>query len=110
MWAPFVFCNSSLDCILDHERCQIMPSDNVIRTVMGVSIMEKCLELCKAEEHSFGNKDCKAFTHFGAESYPFRNSCILFYTCTKRRPCKGCTTGSSQTECTCSIKYSSVID
>ena len=116
IWVPFVLSSTSnLDCILDHEQCQINPghpySRNVIRTVMGVSTMEECLDLCKAEvDDNYGLRLCKAFTHFGAESFPFRDSCILFSSCTQRRPCKGCTTGSSQTECSCSIKYASVVD
>ena len=116
IWVPFVLSSTSnLDCILDHEQCQILPGTrgNIIRTVMGVSTMEKCLELCETEDPGQGpwmGRRCTAFTHFGAESFPFRDSCILFSSCTQRRPCKGCTTGSSQTECSCSIKYASVID
>ena len=122
IWVPFVLSSTSnLDCILDHEQCQIKPSsssgrNNVIRTVMGVNSMEMCLELCKAQDPSgpyqFSKQGpkCTAFTHFGPESFPFQDSCILFSSCTKRRPCKDCTTGSSQSECACSIKYATVIN
>ena len=112
---------------------------NVIRTVMEVS-RERCLELCEIQGTGpFGGTRCQAATHFGAESFPFRcfctcvfvflylyvclsiylfgagsflfrGSCMLFSSCNNRRPCKDCITGSHQTHCTCSINYASVSD
>ena len=98
-----VSCSSDLDCFLDHEECEIRPH-NLITTVMDVLTMDQCLALCQDE---FA---CVSFTHFGAESYPFRDTCMLFSSCITRRPCQDCTTGSSQSECLCSIQYSSEID
>jgi len=95
--------SSDLDCFLDHQECEIYP-DNLITTVTDVLTMDQCLALCQDE------LTCVAFTHFGSESYPLRESCMMFSSCSTRRPCQGCTSGSSQSECLCSIKYSSEID
>ena len=95
--------SSDLDCFLDQQECEIHP-DNLITTVTEVLTMDQCLGLCQDEF------TCVAFTHFGPESYPFRDTCMLFSSCSERRPCQGCTTGSSQSECLCSVKYSSEID
>ena len=95
--------SSDLDCFLDHQECEIHP-DNLINTVTDVPTMEQCLALCQDEF------TCVAFTHFGSQAYPLRESCVMFSSCSERRPCQGCTTGSSQSECLCSINYSSEID
>ena len=95
--------SSDLDCFLDQQECEIHP-DNLITTVTDVLTMNQCLALCQDEF------TCVAFTHFGSESYPFSDTCMLFSSCSERRPCQGCTTGSSQSECLCSIQFSSKID
>ena len=71
-------CSSDLDCFLDQQECEIHP-DNLITTVTNVSTMDQCLGLCQDE------LTCVAFTHFGSESYPFRDACMLFSHCKKRR-------------------------
>ena len=53
---------------------------------------------------------CLSIYLFGAGSFLFRGSCMLFSSCNNRRPCKDCITGSQQTHCTCSINYASVSD
>ena len=116
IFASLISCNKvDLDCIHENEECQILydrsqvQPENLLRTIMGVSTVEKCLELCRTEKTNVNGQTCHAFTYFGAESFPFRAACMLFSHCKKRRPCQDCTTGSSETECTCSINYSSVI-
>ena len=83
IFAKMVSC-SNFDCIHENEECQILP-DNLLRTVMGVPTAERCLELCQTEKTNYYGQECQAFTHFGADSYPFRNACMLFSNCRKRR-------------------------
>ena len=103
LFLGFVSCSSDLDCFLDHQECEIHP-DNLISTVTDVLTMDQCLALCQDE------LTCVAFTHFGSESYPLSESCMLFSSCSARRPCQGCTTGSSQSTCLCSVQFSSKIN
>ena len=103
LFLELVSCSSDLDCFLDHQECEIH-QDNLITTVTDVPTMDQCLALCQDEF------TCVAFTYFGTEGYPLRESCVMFSSCSMRRPCQGCTTGSSQSECLCSIQYSSEID
>ena len=103
LFLELVSCSSDLDCFLDHQECEIH-EDNLITTVTDVPTMDQCLALCQDEF------TCVAFTYFGTEGYPLRESCVMFSDCSIRRPCQGCTTGSSQSECLCSIQYSSEID
>ena len=100
LFLELVSCSSDLDCFLDHQECEIH-EDNLITTVTDVPTMDQCLALCQDEF------TCVAFTYFGTEGYPLRESCVMFSACSMRRPCQGCTTGSSQSECLCSIQYSS---
>ena len=93
---------ADIDCFLDGEECEIR-SDNLIHTFMGVPTVEECAAL---GEDQFA----EAFTHFGADSSPYHNTCLIFSSCTERRSCQDCTTGSSQRECTCSLKYSGEVD
>ena len=95
--------SSDLDCFLDQQECEIHP-DNLITTVTDVLTIHQCLALCQDQF------TCVAFTHFGPEGFPLRASCVMFSSCATRRPCLGCTTGSSQSECLCSIHYSSGVD
>ena len=100
--ALFVFCKGDIDCFLDGEECEIR-SDNLIHTFMGVPTVEECAALCE-------DQFAEAFTHFGPESTPYHNTCLIFSSCIERRSCQDCTTGSSQGECTCSLKYSGTVD
>ena len=103
--APFLFflfsrANSGpqIDCFIDLQECDIR-EDNLISTFLGIPSTEECQHLCEDE------LTCTAFTHFGSNSHPIPDSCLLFSACKERRACQSCTTGSSQTECTCSISY-----
>ena len=90
---------SNLDCFLDEQECEMRP-ENHLDTVMGVSKMIECLDLCNEDIR------CKAFTHLVKEE-----TCRLFSFCpsTERRPCEDCSTGSSQTECLCGINHQSEV-
>ena len=87
-----------IDCFIDLQECDIR-EDNLISTFLGIPSTEECQQLCEDE------LTCTAFTHFGSNSHPIPDSCLLFSACKERRACQSCTTGSSQTECTCSISY-----
>ena len=100
--ATLFSCRAEIDCFLDGEECEIR-SDNLVHTFMGVPTVEECASLCTDQ---FG----QAFTYFGPDSSPYHNTCLIFSSCTERRPCQDCTTGSSQEECTCSLKYSGEVD
>ena len=90
---------SNLDCFLDKQECEMDP-DNHLDTVMGVSKMIECLDLCDADMR------CNAFTFLVKEE-----TCRLFSSCpaSERRPCEDCSTGSSQTECLCGVNYESEV-
>ena len=87
-----------IDCFVDNQECEIS-ADNLIHTFLGISSIEECKLLCEDEV------TCIAFTHFGSNNHPIPDGCLLFSSCRERTPCENCTTGSSQTECTCSIAY-----
>ena len=93
-----VTASSQIDCFVDQQECDIRP-DNLIHTSLGIASIEECQQLCEDEVAWI------AFTHFGSSAHPFPDGCLLFSSCRDRRPCQNCTTGSSQTECRCSIPY-----
>merc|ERR1719367_69195 len=87
-----------IDCFVDKQECDIRP-DNLIHTFLGITSIEECRQLCEDEA------TCTAFTHFGSDSRPIQDGCLLFSSCKERRACENCTLGTSQAECTCSISY-----
>ena len=93
-----VTASPQIDCFIDQQECDIR-QDNLIHTFLGIPSIEECQQLCEDEV------TCIAFTHFGSESQPIEDGCLLFSSCKDRRACQNCTTGSSQTECRCSISY-----
>ena len=95
--------NPQIDCFLDNQECEI-GSNNLLHTYMGITTMEECTALCEDELL------CIAFTHFGIAGNPMGEACLLFSGCASRVPCEECITGSSQTECFCSIDYFGHID
>ena len=106
-----VFSSSSasphIDCFLDNQECEIT-ADNLVHTFMGISAIDECRELCEAEV------TCSAFTHYGTDSSPIHDACLLFSSCSETRPWPNCTTGSSQCQSIvrrpCSIQYSGDIN
>ena len=92
-----------IDCFIDQEECEI-GTDNLIHTFLGIASAEECKLRCE-DEIGGGVHICTAFTYFGSNSHPIPDGCLLFSSCRERRPCQNCTTGSSQTECKCSIAY-----
>ena len=53
-----------------------------IVTFLGISSIEECRILCEDEV------TCIAFTHFGSNSHPIPEGCLLFSSCREQRPCK----------------------
>ena len=82
----------------DNQECDIS-ADNLIHTYLGVSTYTECQLLCEEQY------PCVAFTHFDKYGQTFSEGCLLFSSCKEQRACQNCTTGSSQTECRCSIAY-----
>ena len=91
-----------LDCVVDQQQCEIT-AENLIQTFFEVPTFEDCSALCEDE------LTCIGFTHFSESGYPFPHGCLLFSSCKRRVGCEGCATGSSQSECTCSVPYSGLV-
>ena len=91
-WTP------SIDCYIDNQESDVL-TDNLIHTYLGVSTYTECQLLCEDQY------PCVAFTHFDRDGHPFPEGCLLFSSYQEQRACQNCTTGSSQTECRCSIAY-----
>ena len=85
--------SSHLDCFVDNQECDA----TAINTIFDVPSLDECTQLCDDKSN------CNAFTHFDRKSLESPDVCLLFPSCRDRKPCENCTTGSSQTECTCSI-------
>ena len=87
-----------IDCFVDNEECEIH-GDNLIQTFMGVTLLDKCSQLCE------DNSNCTTFTFFGTDGHPLNETCLLFSTCATRRSCQSCVTGLRQDSCACSVKF-----
>ena len=91
---PLSTSTSLLDCLVDQQQCEIT-AGSLIQTFFEVPTFEECSALCEDE------LTCIAFTHFSESGYPFPHGCLLFSSCRRRVGCEGCSTGSTQSECTC---------
>ena len=91
-----------LDCFVDQQQCEIT-GESLIQTLFGIPTFEACSALCEDE------LACIGFTHFSESGYPFQHACLLFSSCKRRVGCQGCSTGSTQSECTCSVPYSGLV-
>ena len=98
---PFVHSYRTSECLVVNQECS---KDELLDTFTKTLSMEECRALCGDNEH------CTAFTLYGPASFPFSNICMLFSTCLKHNECVACITGSSQSECTCSINFSGTVD
>ena len=99
---PLSYSASLLDCFVDQQQCEIT-GESLIQTFFEVPTFEQCSALCEDE------LTCIGFTHFSESGYPFPHGCLLFSSCKSRVGCQGCSTGSRQSECTCSIQYSGLV-
>eukprot|EP00092_Neocalanus_flemingeri_P010623 GFUD01011445.1.p1 GENE.GFUD01011445.1~~GFUD01011445.1.p1 ORF type:complete len:425 (+),score=118.58 GFUD01011445.1:49-1275(+) len=95
--------SNQIDCYLDNQECRI-EANNLVNTYMHISTIEECTGLCQEDN------TCTAFTHFGQDSHPFPQACLLFSSCSQRMSCQDCVTGSNQADCTCSLKYSGEVN
>ena len=91
-----------LDCFVDQEQCEIN-AENLIQTFLEVPTFKACSALCEDE------LSCVGFTHFSESGFPFPHGCLLFSSCKRRVACQGCSTGSTQAECTCSLPYQGLV-
>ena len=73
------------NCILEGQTCGI-GQDNLLTSYAGVESLQECEELC------INNYDCEFITHFGPDSFPLRNYCMLFSDCGNVADCQDCTT------------------
>ena len=62
---------------------------NLLTSYAAVETVLECGALCT------DNLDCEFITHFGPDSFPFRNYCMLFSECGRLADCKDCTTSTN---------------
>lgn len=73
------------NCIVEGQTCGI-GQNNLLTSYAGVESLHECEALC------INNYDCKFITHFGPDSFPLRNYCMLFSDCGNVADCQDCTT------------------
>merc|ERR550539_1524843 len=84
--SPLVLAEFPTDpCWVEGETCDIGP-ENLLSSLSGVPDVATCRQLCD------DNNDCRFFSHFGAESFPFQELCLLLSSCDSRHPCEDCRT------------------
>ena len=74
------------ECSAEEMVCEL-DNSNVIGIINDVASAEECKRDC--EEHSAG---CRVYSYFGSNGTPFRETCILFGSCTILYPCQDCFT------------------
>ena len=79
-------------CVLEDAACEFEET-NLVGIVDGITSPEECAETCKNS-----SPGCEIYTHFGPNSFPFVNTCLLFNGCEKLNECDGCFT--EDIECT----------
>ena len=60
--------------------------DNIVDIVPAIPALAICRQLCR------DNKNCTFITHYGAEGYPFSDTCVLMTACDETHECTSCTT------------------
>ena len=71
-------------CSVDDQTCEM--HGNVVMIVPNIDTMVECRLICQDEAA------CRYFTHFGTDSYPFFETCILYSSCSDMQDCVDCTT------------------
>ena len=72
-------------CWLEDMACTIGP-ENLLSSLSEVPEVATCRQLCQ------DNKGCNFFSHFGRESFPLQELCLLFSSCDSLHPCEDCRT------------------
>ena len=72
------------NCSIEGQACDI-GQENLLTSYAGVESLQECGALCT------DNLDCEFITHFGPESFPFKNYCMLFSECGDLVDCQDCT-------------------
>ena len=75
---------NSAACSVEKRMCKIH-EDNFISSMSAIEV-EKCRQLC------FDLDNCMYFSHFGPDSYPINNYCMLFSSCPVLGNCEDCYT------------------
>ena len=78
-------------CSVRDMACQL-ESDNVIGIINGVTSAEECKMECEDDSNN-----CKVYSHYGPDGYPFVDSCLLFNNCEVLEPVDDCFT--EEVEC-----------
>ena len=93
---PSLLEEEATNCSVEGQACDV-GKKNLLTSYAGVKTVQECGALCT------DNLDCEFFTHFGPDSFPFRNYCMLFSECGRLADCKDCTTSTTSEElCICS--------
>ena len=71
-------------CSIEERSC-VIHEDSLIES-LAVTDLEECRQRCGALEN------CQYFSHFGANSFPFSDTCILFSSCEELNECPDCMT------------------
>ena len=79
------------NCSVEGEACDV-GKKNLLTSYAGVETVRECEALCA------DNLDCEFITHFGPDSFPFRNYCMLFSECGRLTECQDCTTSTTSEE------------
>ena len=75
-------------CYIKDEECKV-DGDNVISILHNIPTLEQCRQICHDEEH------CSFLSYFGANSFPFTETCMMFSTCDELSSCTDCRTEDS---------------
>merc|ERR1719278_1668067 len=81
-------------CWVEDEAC--LSGHNLLSSLSEVPGVVTCRQLCQEK------KGCNFFSHFGPESFPLREMCLLFSSCDKLHPCNDCRSEESSCYIPCS--------
>jgi len=90
-------------CSVENKACE-PHSDNVITTIAGISEVEECKQLCS---DTIG---CNIISHFGPDSSPFKNHCMLLRSCSKLDDCVDCRSKSKVCFESCNKKLAGIVE
>ena len=74
------------ECSVANMTCKL-EDDNVIGILNGVLSLEECQEECEDDSN-----DCRVYSYYGPEGFPFADTCLLYSNCTTLEPVDDCFT------------------
>ena len=89
-------------CWVEEQAC-LVEGDNLLASIPSVPDVTACRQLCQDTD------GCELLSHFGAESFPFREHCLLFSSCGSLHACQNCTTEDRYCYSTCGANVTGVI-